>query len=721
MTATDHTGTVVGVSAAGDRLVRLPASDAREAGLADETPVLVRGDGATAATVAVDDDLAARSLVVDERVADGAGVGVGDTVTLAAADPRPATSVRFAPVPDLSIRGGEEAVRRAAAGTPLVAGDRIGVSLFKGALDVPVRVTAASPDGPVSVTGETEIELVAGPAAAVEADHRVPHVPAADVGGYEDTRATLARAVVQPLTAEEAYDAAGARPGNGVLLTGPAGVGKSHLLRHAAWEADATLVAPEPGRLASASGDALAELLEDLRVAAGRAPRAVVHLDDLDRLGGEGRTDAGRLARIAAAVDELRGTEGVVVVGEATAPEEVPDRLRRGDRLARVVEVAPPDRDDRAAILTALTRGGRLADDADPAAVGARAFGYTAADLRGLWSYALETAVDRAVTEAGAESAAPVVTAADFETALRETEPSALRGASVERPSVSFDDVGGLAGPKRELTRSVEWPLRHPEAFERLDIDAPTGVLLYGPPGTGKTLLARAVAATTDANFVPVDGPELLDKYVGESERAVRELFDRARANAPAVVFFDEMDSLAPARTQDTEASAPERVVSQLLTELDGLVSRGGITVVAATNRPDRLDPALLRPGRLDRLVEVPVPDEAARREIFRVHTRDRPVEGIDYDRLATRTEGYTGSDIEAVVREASLLALEDVLDADGPAASGSVDPRRVDGLTVGPQEFDRALRRVGPSLTEETLANYEAVVEDVVGRSADR
>ncbi|ERH13176.1 MAG: ATP-dependent 26S proteasome regulatory subunit, partial [halophilic archaeon J07HB67] len=324
-------------------------------------------------------------------------------------------------------------------------------------------------------------------------------------------------------------------------------------------------------------------------------------------------------------------------------------------------------------------------------------------------SYALESAVDR--SPAG-ETA---VTAADLEMALAETEPSSLRGAAVERPEVSFDDVGGLDGPKRELTRSVEWPLRHPEAFDRLNIDAPTGVLLYGPPGTGKTLLARAVAATTDANFLPVDGPELLDKYVGESERAVRELFDRARANAPAVVFFDEMDALAPARTQDTEASAPERVASQLLTELDGLVSRGGITVIAATNRPDRLDPALLRPGRLDRLVEVPVPDETAREAIFRVHTRDRPVEGVDYPRLAAQTDGYTGSDIEAVVREASLLALERVLDGEH-----DVDPRRVDGLTVGPAEFDRALRRVGPSLTDETLANYEAVVEDIASRSQD-
>ena len=709
MTATDHTGTVVGVTSDTEGVVRLAADDVAAAGLSADDPVVVRGDDETAATVAVDPDLAARSVVVDDSVADAADAGVGDTVTVTAVEPQTASRLRFAPVPDLSIRGGESAARRAAAGTPLVVGDRISVSLFNGALDVPVRATEVEPDGPVYIADETTVELVAGPAAAVTADHRVPHVPEADVGGYDDARATLERTVVRPLTASDSYDAAGGRAGNGVLLVGPSGVGKTHLLRHAAWRADATLVAPDPGGLTE-SGTELADTLSQLQTAAERASRAVVHLDGLAALGGEGTRDAGRLARVTDAVDRLRATDGVVVVGEATAADAVPDALRRGDRLARLVEIGPPDRTDRGAVLTAITRGGRLTDDADPAAVGTRAFGYTAADLRALWSYALESAVDR--TLAGGDA---VVTAADFETALAETEPSSLRGAAVERPEVSFDDVGGLDGPKRELTRSVEWPLRHPEAFDRLNIDAPTGVLLYGPPGTGKTLLARAVAATTDANFLPVDGPELLDKYVGESERAVRELFDRARANAPAVVFFDEMDALAPARTQDTEASAPERVASQLLTELDGLVSRGGITVIAATNRPDRLDPALLRPGRLDRLVEVPVPDETARRAIFRVHTRDRPVEAVDYDRLAAQTEGYTGSDIEAVVREASLLALERVLDGER-----NVDPREVDGLTVGPAEFDRALRRVGPSLTDETLANYEAVVEDVVSRTPD-
>ncbi|MEZ3115435.1 AAA family ATPase [Halobaculum sp. MBLA0147] len=713
---TDHTATVVGVATDDERIVRLPAGDAGDAGLADGDPVVVRGDRETAARVRIDGELAARSALPAERVADDAGLGVGDTASVRAVTPATATTVRFAPVPDLSIRGGEDAARRAAVETPLTTGDRIGVSLFRGALDVPVRVTDTDPDTVVFVDDDTEIELVAGPASAVTADYSVPHVPDRDVGGYESVRETLAGRIVRPLTGSDAYEAAGRRPPNGLTLVGPSGVGKTHLLRHAAYTADATLIAPEPGALAS--GSDLGATLEDLRRAAERSPRAVVHLDDLDALGGSGGADRSRVARLAEFVDTLRETDGVVVVGEADAAEAVPSELRRGDRLARTVEVAPPDREDRAAVLDAVTTGVRLAEDADPAAVGARAFGYTAADLLTLVDQALESAVERAAaTTPSGETPSPVVAARDLETALSETEPSSLRGAAVERPDVTFDDVGGLAGAKRELTRSVEWPLRHPEAFSRLGIDAPNGVLLYGPPGTGKTLLARAVAATTDANFLPVNGPELLDKYVGESERAVRELFERARANAPAVLFFDEIDALAPSRATSSESAAPERVVSQLLTELDGLVPRGGITVIAATNRPDRLDAALLRPGRIDRLVEVPIPDEAARRAIFEVHTRDRPVGDVDYDRLAAATEGYTGSDVEAVVREASLLALEDVLDA-APGAADAADPRELDGVVVRADHFDRALTRVAPSVDEETLANYESVVEGIAGRA---
>ncbi len=696
----DRTATVGGL--APEPGVRLSETDADAAGLSRGNPVVVRGDDRTVSRVHLDRNLATRNVVLGEDTADDAGVGVGDTVTLSTVDPQPAAEVTLAPVPDLAVKGGEDAVREAAADRPFVVGDGVTVSLFGGALEIPTRFTATDPAEAVYLTDRTTIEMVPGPADAVAAGHEVPHVPAADVGGYETTRETLARVLVRPLADATAFEAVGGRAGGGVVLTGPSGVGKTHLLRHAAYRADATLVAAESGTLLSAPDGELADHLDELQTVAESEDRAIVHLDGLGEIG-----DGSRVRRIADAVDELLEIDRVAVVGEAGGIDDVPSPLRRGDRLARHVELEAPSRSDRAAILEAATRGLHTAE-LDVQAVADQAFGYVAADIGALTQYAVETAVDRA------DGDTTVVQPSDFETALAETDPSALRGIVVESPDVGFDDIGGLSEAKRELSRSIEWPLRHPDAFRRLGIDAPSGVLLYGPPGTGKTMLARAVAATTNANFLPVNGPELLDKYVGESERAVRELFRRARANAPAVIFFDEMDALAPARAQNGSGSsgAPERVVSQLLTELDGMVPREGVTVVAATNRPDRLDDALLRPGRLDRLVEVPMPTHEARRRIFEVHARDRPIEHVDFDRLAAGTDGYTGSDIAAIVREACLHALESAVDADS-------DPSDV-AVTVSSDEFDAALNNVGRSVTDDSLDYYRSVGDELRGAADD-
>jgi transitional endoplasmic reticulum ATPase len=287
----------------------------------------------------------------------------------------------------------------------------------------------------------------------------------------------------------------------------------------------------------------------------------------------------------------------------------------------------------------------------------------------------------------------------DFAAALDEVEPSAMRDVVVEVPDVSWDDIGGLEGPKRELIRSVEWPLTHADLFADAGITPPRGILLYGPPGTGKTMLARAVANATDANFISVKGPELLNKYVGESERAVRETFERARQNAPAVVFFDEIDAVSPQRS-DEDSGAPERVVSQLLTELDGVEPLESVTVIGATNRPDRIDPALLRPGRFERLVSVPLPDRAAREAIFRVHTRSMDVEDADLAALADRTEGFTGSDIEAVVREAGMAAIDDAVG------------RGVDEVRVTASHLETAVAEATPSTTAEQRDYYERLAE---------
>jgi transitional endoplasmic reticulum ATPase len=299
----------------------------------------------------------------------------------------------------------------------------------------------------------------------------------------------------------------------------------------------------------------------------------------------------------------------------------------------------------------------------------------------------LVDAATRAVARA-VDGDAPVVRARDVEAALDAVGPTTLRDVTIERPSTTYRDIGGLDDAKREVIRAIEWPLRHPELFERLSADPPTGALLYGPPGTGKTMLAKAVANSTDANFLAVDGPELMDRYVGESERAVREMFERARRTAPSVVFLDELDALAPAR-RETDTGA-ERVVSQLLTELDGVSDRGEAVVLAATNRRDGVDPAPLRPGRIERQVAVPLPDEAARASILSVHLDDVPTRGVDLDALAAETEGYTGSDLAGVVREAALLAMEGHLEAERDS---------LDALAVEGTHLQRALERIRPSV----------------------
>jgi transitional endoplasmic reticulum ATPase len=633
-------------------------------------------------------------VVIPPAVADRLDVESGQRVRVVVADPAVADSLRLAPVPRLSVRGGETLLREAIGDRPVTTGGTVPVSLFDGSLDVPFEVLSTEPTGPVRVGERTEVRIEDGPA-PVGRDETTTPLPASAVGGYDQVVDALETALRAVLAGSGDTTEAGARRA-GILLAGPHGVGKTHLLRHAVWSTGASLHRVSPQRLLSADGAAATEYLSSVATAARGSERGVVYLDRLDAV-----VEAVPPATTAAVrewVDQVRTATGLAVVAEVTDPAAVPTDLRQGARLSRTLTVPEPDRSDRAAILSTLAAG---ATDADVSSVGRRAFGYVAADLVALWLTAVELAVERSDTDR------PTVSAAQLERALERTEPSGLDGTTTEVPTTTFDDVGGLDGPKRELTRAVEWPLRNPELFEELAIEPPSGVLLYGPPGTGKTMLARAVASTSDANFTAVDGPELMDRYVGESERAVRRVFERARSNAPTVLFFDEIDALGSARTEREGSGAANRVVSQLLTELDGVERRGRVTVLAATNEPRRLDDALLRPGRFDRVVEVPMPDAAARAEIFRIHLRGRTASGFDVDvrTLAERTDGYTGSDIAAVVREAGLFAIETrVTRAEGHDSVG--DDKE---LRIGRQHLKRALESVGPSLSSEARARYES------------
>jgi transitional endoplasmic reticulum ATPase len=486
-------------------------------------------------------------------------------------------------------------------------------------------------------------------------------------------------------------------------------------------------------------GESEEQLREVFEEAEENAP-AVVFIDELDSIAperGETSGDVERrvVAQLLSLMDGLEERGEVIVIGATNRVDALDPALRRGGRFDREIEVGVPDKDGRKEILQVHTRGMPLHEEIDLDRYAENTHGFVGADLEQLSKEAAMNALrrirpelDLEEDEIDAETLERLeVVEDDFKQALKGIEPSALREVFVEVPDVTWDSVGGLDDTKERLREAIQWPLEYPEVFEQMDMQAAKGVLMYGPPGTGKTLLAKAIANEAQSNFISIKGPELLNKYVGESEKGVREVFEKARSNAPTVVFFDEIDSIAGERgRQSGDSGVGERVVSQLLTELDGLEELEDVVVIATTNRPDLIDPALLRPGRLDRHVHVPVPDEDARRAIFAVHTRDKPLaEDVDLDSLARRTDGYVGADIEAVCREASMAATREFIHSVNPE---EVDTS-VDNVRVTADHFEQALDEVTASVTAETKERYEeieqqfdsaepAVEEEKVGRT---
>ncbi|MFB6171219.1 MAG: AAA family ATPase, partial [Haloarculaceae archaeon] len=469
-------------------------------------------------------------------------------------------------------------------------------------------------------------------------------------------------------------------------------------------------------------GESEEQLREVFEEAQENAP-AIIFVDELDSIApkrGETSGDVERrvVAQLLSLMDGLDERGDVVVIGATNRVDAIDPALRRGGRFDREIEIGVPDKDGRLEILQVHTRGMPLVDSIDLDQYAESTHGFVGADLESLAKEAAMNALRRIRPELDLESdeidaetlESMRVVEDDFKEALKGVTPSAMREVFVEVPDTTWENVGGLADTKERLRETIQWPLEYPQVFEEMDMEAARGVLLYGPPGTGKTLLAKAIANEAESNFISIKGPELLNKYVGESERGVREVFEKARSNAPTVIFFDEIDSIAGERGQRMgDSGVGERVVSQLLTELDGLESLEDVVVIATTNRPDLIDSALLRPGRLDRHVHVPVPDEDARRKIFEVHTRRKPLaDDVDLDELARETEGYVGADIEAVCREASMAATREFIT--------SVTPEEIDesvgNVRVTMAHFEQALDEVTPSVTDEVRQRYEEIEE---------
>jgi transitional endoplasmic reticulum ATPase len=641
----------------------------------------VTGDDRTAAVVErVSADH--QGVCLGSSLRENATVAVGDSVALEREPLVTAEEISLRLDRSLSLTRVEESLRRRLTDTAVTVGDAVTVSHFDGALTLRFAVDTVEPSSPAIVEASTDLDVVPDdyPDAVVvetsveDPDRTVP----------QSTYRRLRDIVTTRLDETSTFAAAGRSASIGLLLSGSRGAGKTSLVEAVAASAAAEFVPVSVATLHAAPSADQRDRLDRVVAATRETDRSVVLLDDLEVLGDRG-TGSSLGDRLRETVDELRATTGTVVIGATTDLESVPEALRRGGRFDREIALDHLTGADRCDALELLTQDIPLAADVDLEATAVRISGFVLADVAAV----VDAALERAVRRAGE----PTVAQADLDHAIDEIEPTGLRTVSLELPSVSLDDVGGLSAAKREIVRTVYWPLAYADRFERAGIEPPSGVLLYGPPGTGKTLLARAAAGLSDANFMSVNGPELLDRYVGESERAVRELFATARESAPAVVFFDEVDAISSARRGD-DTGVGERVVSQLLTELDGLEPLTDVIVVAATNRPETIDEALLRPGRIETAVETPLPDRTARREILAIHTRETPLShSVDLDEVARQTAGYSGGDLAALIREAAMLAIETTL-TDGTAAA---DPAA--DVTVSRTDVERALAKTEPSV----------------------
>jgi len=664
------------------RRIGVPPSVCAALGVDTGDLLSVTGEDRTAAVVErVSADH--QGVCLGSSLCEGADVSVGDSVALEREPPVTAEAVRLRLDRSLSLTRVEESLRRRLTETAVTVDDVVTVSHLDGALTLRFVVDAVEPSSPAIVESSTDLDVVtdeepdavAVETSVVDPDRTVPR----------STYRRLRDIVATRLDEAPTFTAAGRPASVGILLSGPRGAGKTSLVEAVAAATAAEFVPVSTAALRAASSTDRRDRLDRVVATAREADRCVVLFDDLEVLGNHG-TGSSLGGQLREPVDELRATDGTVVVGATTDPGSVPEALRRGGRFDREIALDHLTGADRRDALELLTRDVPLAADVDLEATAIRISGFVLADVAAV----VDAALERAVRRTGESTVAQ----ADLDHAIDEIEPTGLRTVSLELPSVSLDDVGGLSAAKREIVRTVYWPLAYADRFERAGIEPPSGVLLYGPPGTGKTLLARAAAGLSDANFISVNGPELLDRYVGESERAIRELFATARESAPAVVFFDEVDAISSARRGD-DTGVGERVVSQLLTELDGLEPLTDVVVVAATNRPETIDEALLRPGRIETAVETPLPDRTARREILAIHTRETPLSpDVDLDDVARRTAGYSGGDLAALVREAAMLAIETTL-TDGTAAA---DPAA--DVTVGRADVERALEETEPSVS---------------------
>ena len=660
---------------------------------------------------------------IDGNLRNRLDVGINDSIEIKKVQAKNAQTVTLAPTEPLRIVGAEGYLGEYLLGSLLSTGDTIPISIMGQRVDLVVIST--KPSGPVLITDSTEMIVSEESAKAVQVakEGGVPSISYEDIGGVRNEISRVREMIELPLRHPELFKRLGVEAPKGVLLYGPPGTGKTLLAKAVAHETNAnfyTIGGPEI--MSKYYGESEEKLRNIFKNAEEKAP-SIIFIDEIDSIAPKreevtGEVERRIVAQLLSLMDGMSTRGKVVVIGATNRINAIDPALRRPGRFDREIEIGVPDKEGRLEILQIHTRGMPLDKDVDLEKIASMSHGFVGADLQSLAKEAAIRALRKVLPEIDltAESIPSdtlrkiIVTMDDFTNVLQEMEPSALREVFVEVPNVTWNDIGGLSDVKQELQEAVEWPLKYQSLFTHSDAVPPKGILLYGPPGTGKTLIAKAAAHESEANFISIKGPELLSKWVGESEKGVREVFRKARGAAPCIVFFDEIDAIAPTRGgAGSDSHVTERLISQLLTELDGLEILTNVVIIAATNRPDIIDPALLRPGRFDRLLYVPPPDKESRVHVLKIHTKKKPLaDDVKIDVLADQTEGYTGADIAALASAAVMLALrEHVAKYKDPKEA----ERTKEELKIHMNHFEEAMKKIRP-LSKQEIDMYKNVSE---------
>ena len=665
---------------------------------------------------------------IDGLIRNRLDVGINDLVEIRVVESKDAKSITFAPIEPLRIMGAEEFLSEYLNGTLMTKGDTIPINVMGRRVDLVVIST--SPSGPVIIANSTEIIVSeeSSKAEQISKQGENASITYEDIGGLGDAVARVREMIELPLRHPELFKRLGVEAPKGVLLHGPPGTGKTLLAKAIANETNSnfyTIGGPEI--MSKYHGESEERLRNVFDQAEKNAP-SIIFIDEIDSIAPKreevtGETERRIVAQLLSVMDGMTSRGKVVVIAATNRVDAIDPALRRPGRFDREIEIGVPNRDGRLEVLQIHTRGMPIDKDVNLEKLADISHGFVGADLQALAKEAAMRALRRVLPDINLSGEGIpidtlrkiIVRMQDFMDVIKEMEPSAMREVFVEVPDIKWDDIGGLSTIKQELQEAVEWPLKYSGIFTYADATPPKGILLYGPPGTGKTLMAKAAANESEANFISIKGPELLSKWVGESEKGVREIFRKARQAAPCIIFFDELDAIAPARGGDHgDSHVTERVISQFLTEMDGLEILTNVVVIGATNRPDIIDPALLRPGRFDRILYVSPPDRDSRLQILKIHTKKKPLaEGVSIEKLADKTDGYTGADIASLSSAAVMLALREHVDKYPIPKEAEKNTQE---LKISMKHFEEAMVKIRP-LSKQELDMYKNVSKQF-GRS---